>query len=203
LSKLRVRWAAVALAALVLTLSGVLVASADTNHGRPSCEGQLNELGFGSRDGWDHTHLANTAVFGSLAELEGYLNVCRTNDSVVVEAVSGSARGVRVSGVVRLQLRAILQRFHAADPDGAGPLVAGWNSVATSASVNTGVNRTLTVTTPTLNDVGSTPAHDHGWHRVQARALQRYSNGQLIFTAHNTYAVWLGDGPVSPAVPPA
>jgi hypothetical protein len=193
-----------AVGAIVAVLSAVaatftIVAKADTNHGRPGCTGQVDEAAFGSRDGFDHWHLSNPDVNNSLQELEAYINVCRTNDATVVEAASGSARAIRVAGVTRVQLRAQLQRYW--DPPGAPGL--GWHTVVQSDSVNTGDNRTLTVTTPTVDEIGSIPAHGHFWHRSVARSLTRYSNGSLVFTAQPSYAVWLGDGPVSPVVPPA
>jgi hypothetical protein len=196
----RIRWATLAIA---LAVTAVLAAPvfADSGHGRPGCTTQLDELGFGSRDGFDHVHATNPDVFGSLAELEGYLGVCRTNDATVVEAFSASARAVLVRGVVRVQLRALAQQWK--DPDGAGPLPTTWVTVASSASVNTGVNRTLTVTTPAVNEVGSVPAMEHTWSRAVIRALVRYSNGSLRFTVTPTYAIWTGDGPVAPATPPS
>ena len=174
-------------------------ANADSNHGRPACAGLVDETAYGSRDGFDHWHLTRPAVTNSLQELEAYINTCRTNDATIVEAASGSARAVRVDGVTRVQLRAQLQRFY--DPAGSDPL--GWYTVAQSASINTGDNRTLTVTTPTLDEISSVPAHDHRWHRTVARSLTRYADGSLVFVAEASYPIWLGDGPVNPAAPPA
>jgi hypothetical protein len=195
------------LAALVAALAlGALVlpALADGGHGRPDCAGQLDEAGFGTRDGWDHAHVQDpsSGVPNSLAEVEGYLSACRTNDAVIAEAVAGNARVIRSTGVLRVLLRARLQRFYATDPDGGGPLVAGWNTRALGPAVNTETARTLTVTTPFLNEVASVPSFEHGWHRVLTTAQVRYTNGQLRAYSIATYAVWLGDGPTSPAAPP-
>jgi hypothetical protein len=186
------------LAAIVAVLAiGALVvpALADGGHGRPSCAGQLDEAGFGSRDGFDHFHVQDpaSAVPNSLVELEGFINVCRTNDAVIVEAASASSRTIKSTGTRRVLLRSRLQRWNG----------TSFVTVATSPAVNSGdAARTLVVTTPTLNEVGSSPAFAHGWHRVLVTALVRYTSDELIFYSRTTYSVWLGDGPVSPATPP-
>lgn len=184
-----------ALAAVLALATVVVPALADAGHGRPSCAGLLDEAGFGSRDGFDHRHVqdAGSGVAGSLYELEGVLNVCRTNDAVVVEAVSASARTIRSTGVVRVALRARLQRWNG----------TSWVTLADSGPANTGTARTLLVTSPNLNEVGSSPAFDPGWHRVLVTSAARYSSGVLIPASLPTYSVWLGDGPVTPAVPPS
>jgi hypothetical protein len=186
----------IALAAMTLTLA--VVAQADTNHGRPACTAPpMDETAHGSRDGFDHTHVSNPAVFASLAELEGYLNVCRTNDNPVIEGASASARVIRVSGVNRIQLRALLQQHVAdADPVTAGPQ-PGWVTRSASDSVNTGDNRTLTVTTPFHTVNQATTPLSQGWTRAVIRALVRYSNGQLVFYVVPTYPIWVDDGPVT------
>jgi hypothetical protein len=184
----------------VALIGGLFVGSAiaDSNHGSPDCSSLtlVNEPAFGSRDGFDHQHATNAAVPSSLAELEGYLNVCRTNDATIVEAVSASARAVRVSGVVRVQLRAQLLQW--VDGPDAGDAPDQWALQQQSVSVNTGLNRTLTVTTPYLDEIDSTPLFQHTWTRASVRALVRYSNGQLIFHQFYTYPIWTGDGPVTP-----
>jgi hypothetical protein len=185
---------------LALAMLGVAgSAFADTNHGRPAvcsqAAGQIDEAGFGTRDGFDHFHVTNAAVFASLADLEGFLNTCRTIDANVAENVSASARAIRVSGVNRVQLRAQLNRFE--------PITAGWELVSSSDSVNTGDNRTLTVTTPLSTEATAAPATFRpGWYYVNIRALVRYANSSLVFYQRQTYPVWLGDGPAFPATPP-
>jgi hypothetical protein len=184
-------------ALVAMTLALAVVARADTNHGRPACTAPpMDETSHGSRDGFDHFHAGNPAVFGSLAELEGYLNVCRTNDNPVVEGASASARAVRVSGVTRVQLRAQLQQWRDTDPATAG-FQGGWVTVASSDSVNTGVNRTLTVTTPFHTVNQPTSPLTQGWTRTNVRALLRYSGGSLVFEQHPTYPIWVDDGPVT------
>ena len=184
-------------AALAVVLALIIVpALADTGHGRPACTGQLDELGFGSRDGFDHKHIMqdpDSGVAHSLYELEGYLNVCRTNDSVVVEAVSAAARTIRSTGTVRVAIRARLQRWNG----------SRFVIVADSGAGNTLTARTLTVTSPTLNEVGSSPAFTPGWYRVLVTSVGRYSSGVLLPASLTTYAVWLGDGPVTPLPPGA
>jgi hypothetical protein len=193
---LRRKFLAVAALAAMLLTGSLMIARADTEHGAPDCSQPfvVDEPSFGSRDGFDHFHVSNPAVFASLAELEGFLNVCRTNDATIAEAVSASARVVRVSGVVRVQLRAQLQRHF--DPE--GPQPESWYTLSESPPINTGDNRTLTVITDTLDEVDSDPPHEHDWYRVNIRALVRYSNGSLVFYIRSTYPVWLGDGPVTP-----
>lgn len=179
-------------AALAVVLALIIVpALADTGHGRPACTGQLDELGFGSRDGFDHKHIMqdpDSGVAHSLYELEGYLNVCRTNDSVVVEAVSAAARTIRSTGTVRVAIRARLQRWNG----------SRFVIVADSGVGNTLTARTLTVTSPTLNEVGSSPAFTPGWYQVLVTSVGRYSSGVLLPASLTTYPVWLGDGPVTP-----
>jgi hypothetical protein len=185
------------IAGLIIAMSMVLVAlvAQPAAAGPPGgvCAAPVDELGFASRDGFDFFHVSNPTPANSLADLEGYLNTCHTNDSLAVEAVSGSARALRVSGVVRIQLRAQLQKRNAS-----GVFV----TQTQSASVNTGVNRTLEVTTGRLTETGSAPVFTPGWFRVNVRALVRYgsSTGPLVFYERQTYPVWLGDGPVSPVL---
>jgi hypothetical protein len=186
------------IAAGALVLAGIVGAGADSNHGRPACTAPpMDETSHGSRDGFDHVHASNPAVFGSLAELEGYLNVCRTNDNPIIEGASASARTIRVSGVTRVQLRAQLQQF-VADTSPDPGLQPGWVTRAQSDSINTGVNRTLTVTTPFLTVNQATNPLSQGWTRVNVRALIRYANGSLVFSQHPTYPIWVDDGPVTP-----
>lgn len=186
------------------------MAQADDGHSRPAvCSvdaGQVDEAGFGSRDGFDHFHVTNPAVFASLADLEGFLNNCHTNLNVqatgTAKNVSASARAIRISGVNRVQLRARLRRWAAdADPVTVGDQ-PGWVVLVSSPSVNTGDNRTLLVTTPLLTETSS-PAFVEGWYDVNVRAQVRYSNRSIPFYQFYTYAVWLGDGPAVPATPPA
>jgi hypothetical protein len=182
-------------AALVVVLALLIPALADSGHGRPSCTGQLDELGFGSRDGFDHRHVqdTNNGVANSLYELEGYLSVCRTNDSTVVEAAAANARTVKVTAVRRVAIRARLQRWNG----------SAFVTLTDSGAGNTGdTARTLTVTSPTVNEVGSTPTFTPGWYRVFVTAAGRYTSGIVVPSHLFTYAVWLGDGPTSPASPP-
>jgi hypothetical protein len=188
----RKRIAAVAGTLVVLTALATLAFSPFAKANPPGTACPVDEVAFPSSDGFDFFHVSNPGVLHSLADLEGYLDVCRTNDAVVAEAVRGNARAIRIDGVNRVQLRAQLQRFY--DPDGVGPDPAGWFTVAQSASVNTGDNRTLEVTTPRSTLPDTTPS----WFRVNVRALVRYSNSSLVFYERQTYPVWLGDGPVSP-----
>jgi hypothetical protein len=194
----RTRAIAVTLTAALLAVGLVTMANADSGHGRPSCTAPpMDETSHGSRDGFDHTHVSNPAVFASLAELEGFINACRTNDNPIIEGASASARAVRVSGVNRVQLRALLQQYVAdADPVTAGAQ-PGWVTRSASESVNTGDNRTLTVTTPFHTVNQATTPLTQGWTRAVIRALVRYSNGQLVFYVVPTYPIWVDDGPVT------
>lgn len=181
----------ITIVAVVAVALGGLIATqafADDQHGRPTCTAPpMDELSFGSRDGFDHHHAINADIPGSLAELEGFLNVCRTNDSTVIEGASGSARVVRVSGVVRVGLRAQLQQWNG----------TSWVIKGDSLTTNTGVNRTLTVTTPFHVAPTLTP----GWTRVNIRALIRSSDGSLNFYVRTTPPVWVDDGPVTLPIP--
>jgi hypothetical protein len=190
----KIRWALIAaIAALALTIPAL----ADTNHGRPTCTAPpMDEVSFGSRDGFDHIHAIDATVPGALVELEGYLNVCRTNDSTVIEGASGSARAVLVAKVKRVGLRVLLQQ-HVPDADPAPGAQPGWVTRGDSLTSNTGVNRTLTVTTP----FHTAPTLTQGWTRVVIRALVRSSDDGLNFYVHNTYPVWVDDGPVTLPVP--
>jgi hypothetical protein len=202
-----------AVVAALLVAAVVVPALADSQHGRPAvCSvdgGQVNEAGFGSRDGFDHFHHFGTQA-GSLTELEGWQNLCRTNDNPIAENASGSARAVRVDLAVRVLLRAVLQRWVLdTDPATAGNQSA-WVAVVASAAVNTGSvgnPRTLVVTTPLITEAGvGDPALDlfvPGWYRTEVRAQVRHSNGTLSAAVQRTYGNWLGDGPVTPATPPA
>jgi hypothetical protein len=185
-----------ALAALAVVVALVVPALADGGHLRPSCAGQLDEAGFGSRDGWDHEHVQDapgSGVSNSLYELEGFFNVCRTNDSVVAESASAGARAVKVTGVTRIALRVRLQRWNG----------TAFVTLADSGVANTGnTARTLLITTASLNEVGSSPAFTPGWYRAAVSSGARYSSGVFVPGAFTTYSVWLGDGPVSPASPP-
>lgn len=164
------------------------VAHAETR----ACAPPTAEAGYGARDGWDHWHLSNPAVLHSLAEAEGYLNVCHNLDDNSVEFVGASARAVRVSGVNRVQLRAQLQKFVVTGT------IEAWVTVNSSDSVNTGNNRTLTVSTP-IHDASTS---DAAWYRVNVRYLYRSSNGALTFVQRKTYPEWLGASAV-PGSPPA
>lgn len=185
-------------AALAVVLALIIVpALADSGHGRPSCTGQLDEVGFGSRDGFDHKHImqddAGSGVAHSLYELEGYLSVCRTSDTGVAEAVAANARAVKVTGTARIAIRARLQRWTG----------TRFTIVADSGAANTGdTARTVTVTSPTLNEVGSSPAFSPGWYQVLVTSAARYTSGVLLPASLTTYSVWLGDGPASPSSPP-
>jgi hypothetical protein len=185
-------------AAAALALTALVAGSALADHApvndavahaetRACADQPADDAGYGARDGWDHWHLSNPAVVHSLAEAEGYLNVCHTFDSLAVERVGASARAVRVSGVNRVQLRAQLQKF----------VGGAWVTINSSLSVNTGDNRTLTVSTPISNSPDTVP----GWFRSNVRYLYRSSNGQLTFVQRQTYPTWLGDGPVALPVP--
>jgi hypothetical protein len=175
---------------LGLFMVGSLVVLTRAQANPPGTACPVDEGAFPSSDGFDFFHVSNSNVLHSLADLEGYLDVCRTNDAVVAEAAKGNARAIRIDGVNRIQLRAQLQRFY--DPLGPDPL--DWYTVEQSASVNTGDNRTLEVTTPRSAIPDTSPS----WFRVNVRALVRYSNSSLVFYERQTYPVWLGDGPVSP-----
>jgi hypothetical protein len=183
-------------AALAVVLALIIVpALADTGHSRPSCTGQLNEVGFGSRDAYDHKHIMqdpDSGVAHSLYELEGWLNVCRTSDTGVAESVSASARTVRSTGTLRVAIRARVQRWTG----------SRFTIVADSGAANTFTARTLTVTSPTLNEVGSSPAFTPGWYRVLVTSVARYTSGVLLPASLTVYTVWLGDGPAVPPTPP-
>ena len=184
-------------AALAVVLALVIVpVLADTGHSRPSCTGQLDEIGFGSRDAYDHKHImqddAGSGVAHSLYELEGWLDVCRSSDAGVAEAVSASARTVRSTGTLRVAIRARLQFWTG----------TRFTIVADSGVGNTETARTLTVTSPTLNEVGSSPAFTPGWYRVLVTSVGRYTSGVLLPASLTVYTVWLGDGPANPPTPP-
>ena len=187
----RNRHRVIAAGAILAVLAAVAVSFAvQAKADPPGTACPVDESAFPSSDGFDFFHVTNSSVLHSLADLEGYLDTCRTNDAVVAEAVRGNARAIRIDGVNRIQLRAQLQRFY--DPTGPDPL--DWYTVEQSASVNTGDNRTLEVTTPRSALPDTAPS----WFRVNVRALVRYSNNSLVFYERQTYPVWLGDGPVSP-----
>jgi hypothetical protein len=186
----------IALAAMTLTLA--VVAQADTNHGRPVCTAPpMDETSHGSRDGFDDFHVSHPSFVGSLADLEGYLNVCRTNDNPVVEGASASAEVFRGRGVVRVQLRAQLQQWRDTDP--APGFQGGWVTVDQSDSLNTGVNLTMAVTTPFHTVNQPTSPLTQGWTRTVVRALVRYGSntGPLVFYVRTTYPIWVDDGPVT------
>lgn len=191
----RKKFLVAAIAALALTLSGFVVASADSNHGRPSCTAPpMDEVSHGSRDGYDDFHVSHPGIVGSLADLEGYLNVCRTNDNPVIEGASASAEVFRGPSVVRVQLRVQMRQWRDTDP--APGFQGGWVVTAQSDSLNTGVNRTMAVTTSFHTVAGSLT---QGWTQVNIRALVRYgsSTGPLVFYERQTYPIWVDDGPVT------
>ena len=183
-------------AALAVALALIIVpALADTGHSRPSCTGQLDEVGFGSRDAYDHKHIMqdpDSGVAHSLYELEGWLNVCRSSDAGVAESVSASARTVRSTGTHRVAIRARVQFWTG----------TRFTIVADSGVGNTETARTLTVTSPALNEVGSSPAFTPGWYRVLVTSVGRYTSGVLLPASLTVYTVWLGDGPAVPPTPP-
>jgi hypothetical protein len=166
------------IAGLIIAMSMVLVALV----AQPAAAGPPAGCAAGersSRDGLDRFFLSRSAVFGSLLVLEGYQNVCR--DGALINSESGSAFANRTSGVVRVQLRAQLQRLNTAtDPD-------SWVTIASSSSVNTGVNRTLEVTTPRIPN--PTTAFVDGNYRVNVRALVRWSDNALTFHERQTYSI--------------
>jgi hypothetical protein len=181
---------AATLAAAVLTLGLVTIAQADSQHGRPTCTAPpMDEVSHGSRDGYDDFHVSHPSFNGSLADLEGYLNACRTNDNPVVEGAAAVAEVFRGSNVVRVQLRAQLQQFRG----------GAWVTVDSSSSVNTGVNRTLAVVTPFHTVNQATNPLTQGWTRTNVRALVRYGSntGPLVFYQRQTYPIWVDDGPVT------
>jgi hypothetical protein len=176
------------LAIAAMTLGLGLVAHADTEHGRPAACTAADEASHGSRDGFDHRHHTNPAVANSLADSEGFINVCRTNDALVVEHAQGGASVERMSGVNRAQLHPQLQHWNG----------TAWVLAADGPSVNTGNNRTLSVVTTEVDTSGVTTG---GWYRTNVRVLLRYSNYSLQFSQWQTYAIWAGDGPATTPIP--
>src|SRR4029453_15290362 len=102
-------------------------------------------------------------------------------------------RTVRSTGTVRVAVRARLQRWNG----------SAFVILADSGAGNTGVARTLTVTSPTLNEVGSSPAFTPGWYRVLVTSVGRYTSGLLLPASLTVCTVWPGDGRANPPPPPA
>ena len=176
------------LAVAAMTLGLAVIAQADTEHGRPAACTAADEASHGSRDGFDHRHHTNPAVANSLADSEGWLNVCRADDALVIEHVSGVGRDIRISGVNRGQIHPQVQHWNG----------TAWVVVADGPSVNTGDNRTIAVTTTEVATDGLTTG---GWYRLNVRVLHRYADHSLQFSVWQTYAIWAGDGPATTPIP--